>query len=194
MLAFGVLAGETTVGRTDDQDVTISDPSVSGSHAAIDVVELPGGGGKRLTLKVGLRSSGRRVQPMRVLKARQSWLTLPSPRPDHCWGLVCSRSPRRFESQLPRTQTSFLNRELHGSSRVFCARLFLVWPPRNVPAQRGLTYSPIPAAPRGVQCTWLGWNRRWIFLPTTSRTSAARTAPTLSTPRREIRRASPRGR
>ena len=52
---LGVFAGETTVGRTDDQDVTISDPSVSGSHAAIDVVELPGGGGKRLTLKVGFR-------------------------------------------------------------------------------------------------------------------------------------------
>ena len=51
---FGVFAGETTVGRTDDQDVTIADPSVSGSHAAIDVVELPGGGGKRLTLKVGI--------------------------------------------------------------------------------------------------------------------------------------------
>eukprot|EP00752_Nemacystus_decipiens_P009915 g8847.t1 len=48
--------GETTVGRTDDQDVTIADPSVSGSHAAIDVVELPGEGGKRLTLK-DLRST-----------------------------------------------------------------------------------------------------------------------------------------
>eukprot|EP00903_Cladosiphon_okamuranus_P014255 g13241.t1 len=48
--------GETTVGRTDDRDVTISDPSVSGTHAAIDVVELPGGGGKRLTLK-DLRST-----------------------------------------------------------------------------------------------------------------------------------------
>lgn len=43
------------MGRTGDQDVTISDPSVSGSHAMIDVVELPGGGGKRLTLKVGER-------------------------------------------------------------------------------------------------------------------------------------------
>lgn len=57
-----VLAGETTVGRTDDQDVTIADPSVSGSHAVIDVVELPGGGGKRLTLKVRFGPSSRNGQ------------------------------------------------------------------------------------------------------------------------------------
>ncbi|CAM9729184.1 unnamed protein product, partial [Scytosiphon promiscuus] len=48
--------GETTIGRTDDQDITIADPSVSGNHAIIDVVDLPGGGGKRLTLK-DLRST-----------------------------------------------------------------------------------------------------------------------------------------
>lgn len=50
------ISGETTIGRTDDQDITIADPSVSGSHAVIDVLELPGGGGKRLTLKVLLHT------------------------------------------------------------------------------------------------------------------------------------------
>lgn len=65
MHAFGDFAGETTVGRTDDQDVTIADPSVSGSHAAIDVLELPGGGGKRLTLKVGIPTCWRVVERSR---------------------------------------------------------------------------------------------------------------------------------
>lgn len=40
------------MGRNDDEDITISDPSVSGRHASIDIVELPGAGGKRVTLKV----------------------------------------------------------------------------------------------------------------------------------------------
>ena len=40
------------MGRNDDEDIVISDPSVSGRHASIDIVELPGAGGKRVTLKV----------------------------------------------------------------------------------------------------------------------------------------------
>lgn len=40
------------MGRNDDEDITISDPSVSGRHASIDIVELPGDGGKRVTVKV----------------------------------------------------------------------------------------------------------------------------------------------
>lgn len=51
---YGVkyVAGETTVGRNDEADITIADPSVSGSHATIDVVDLPTADGKRVTLKV----------------------------------------------------------------------------------------------------------------------------------------------
>lgn len=47
-------AGETTVGRNEG-DIVIEEPSVSSSHAAIDVVDLPGGRGKRVTLKVRWR-------------------------------------------------------------------------------------------------------------------------------------------
>lgn len=53
-----VPSGETTVGRNEDQDITVADPSVSGAHAVIEVLEVPGGGGKRLTLKVIHASQG----------------------------------------------------------------------------------------------------------------------------------------
>lgn len=73
--SLDVLVGETTIGRTDDQDVTISDPSVSGSHAVIDVLELPGGSGKRLTLKVG---KSLQVIMWRTRGRRQVWQNRPS--------------------------------------------------------------------------------------------------------------------
>ncbi|CAM9346510.1 unnamed protein product, partial [Sphacelaria rigidula] len=49
--ARDIYDGETTLGRKEEPDVTIAHPSVSGMHAAIDVIELPGGGGRRVTLK-----------------------------------------------------------------------------------------------------------------------------------------------
>lgn len=54
-LLLDTLAGETTIGRHDGQGITISDPSVSGSHSVIDVVDLPDAGGKRITLKVSYK-------------------------------------------------------------------------------------------------------------------------------------------
>lgn len=44
-----------TLGRTAERDITIAHPSVSGLHAAIDIVDLPEAGGKRVTLKVGVQ-------------------------------------------------------------------------------------------------------------------------------------------
>lgn len=54
--------GETTVGRTAEQDITIADPSVSGTHATIDVVDLAEAGGKRFTLKVRILATQRHFQ------------------------------------------------------------------------------------------------------------------------------------
>lgn len=85
----GVFAGETTVGRTDDRDVTIADPSVSGSHAAIDVLELPGGGGKRLTIKVGVPAfSGSSNASDEGADGVTESTRIPL-----CWGGSCTGSP-----------------------------------------------------------------------------------------------------
>lgn len=48
---YSALTGETTVGRDDDQGITITDLTVSSRHASFDVVNLPDGG-KSLTVKV----------------------------------------------------------------------------------------------------------------------------------------------
>lgn len=46
------MAGECRIGRNESQDISIRDPSVSGCHAVIDIVDLPDAGGKRVALKV----------------------------------------------------------------------------------------------------------------------------------------------
>ncbi|CAM9820986.1 unnamed protein product, partial [Choristocarpus tenellus] len=50
-------SGETTIGRDNDQDITIKHPSLSAKHAVIDVVDMgDSGGGMRTTVK-DLRST-----------------------------------------------------------------------------------------------------------------------------------------
>lgn len=127
-------AGETTIGRNDDQDLTIADASVSSNHATIDVVDVPAAGGKCITLKVcspRVKGEGDRfdlpvavsIVVVVVVVAIESLLFSCAVASRH----AVAAEPMPYESTFPVMDSGMLDllalATQHGTSRTFAVQM-----------------------------------------------------------------------